>query len=130
MLKVVIMLTMALTAIFGTILVSGQTSYAQQNLTDTSSSAQTNFTKLFSENKEYQQCFSLLGPEECFPAIEVLHQSPSTIVLKSDLIDVIWKGVDAVKKEGYEVDEVTSFFLSGIGSDSSQTVNLLVVMSK
>lgn len=128
--KVVIMLTMIFAATLGTILVSGQMSYAQQNITKTVPDTLTNFTKLFSENKEYQQCFSLLGPEECFPAIEVLHQSPSTIVLKSDLIDVIWKAVDAVKKEGYEVDDVTSFFLSGIGSDSSQTVNILVVMSR
>ncbi|MGE4118982.1 MAG: hypothetical protein AB7F29_14000 [Candidatus Nitrosocosmicus sp.] len=128
--KVIIMLTLAFAATLGTILVFDQISYAQQNITETASNTPTNFTKLFSENKEYQQCFSLIGPEQCFPAIEVLHQSPTTIVLKSDVIDVIWKAVDAVKKEGYKVDDVTSFFLSGIGSDSDQTINILVVMSK
>jgi hypothetical protein len=89
----------------------------------------TNFTKLFSENKEFQTCLDFM-PDQCIPTVDVLHQSPHTVVLKSQYIDSIWKAVDTVKKDGYQVDDMTSYSITGLGSSPNNYVNLLVVMSK
>ncbi|MGB7557563.1 MAG: hypothetical protein WBM37_03510 [Nitrososphaeraceae archaeon] len=51
------------------------------------------------------------------------------MVLGSDYIDVIWKGVARAQKEGYQIDSMTSYAVSNAGS-SGRTVNLLVAMSK
>jgi hypothetical protein len=37
--------------------------------------------------------------------IDVLYQSPETITLKSVTIDVKWKAVDLIEKDGYKIDE-------------------------
>jgi hypothetical protein len=59
----------------------------------------------------------------------VLYQSSETIVLKSNTIDVVWRAVDVVKKDGYQIDDITSFAVSRLTS-STQDINILVVMSK
>ena len=43
-------------SILGSIAISEQIVYAQQNDTSTTAAPATNYTKLFSENKEFQTC--------------------------------------------------------------------------
>ena len=123
----VIILTLA---VMGVIATSHQFVFAQENNTLTGNNVATNYTKLFSENKEFQKCLDSM-PDKCFPMIEILYQSPDTVALKSEYIDSIWKAVDTIKKDGYNIDDVTSYSItSGLGSAPSNYVNLLVVMSK
>jgi hypothetical protein len=88
----------------------------------------TNFTQLFSTDKEFQVCFEYT--EGCFQPIKVLYHDPTLLVLQSDYLDVIWKGVARAQKEGYQVNAMTSYATSGVLSDSPMRVNLLVAMSK
>lgn len=123
----IIILTLA---VMGVITTSYQFVFAQENNTLTGNNVATNYTKLFSENKEFQKCLDF-KPDKCFPMIEILYQSPDTVALKSEYIDSIWKAVDTIKKDGYNIDDVTSYSItSGLGSSPSNYVNLLVVMSK
>ena len=55
---------------------------------------------------------------------------PTLLVLQSDYIDIIWKGVANAQKEGYRIDAMTSYAVSGVLTDSPQRINLLVAMSK
>ncbi|MGH9977788.1 MAG: hypothetical protein ACRD8Z_18425 [Nitrososphaeraceae archaeon] len=104
--------------------------YAQmQNLTH----APTNFTKLFSTDQEFQLCIEDISIPglPCVPVIEVLYEDPTLLVLQSNYIDTIWKGVALAKKEGYQIDSMTSYAASSSYlSDSPQRINLLVAMSK
>ena len=106
------------------LLLMGQSSQEQaygQNQTQV-----TNFTQLFSTDKEFQLCY---GGVPCIPVVDVLYQDPTLLVLKSSYIDTIWKGVAAAQKEGYKIDAVTSYAVSaGLSGDTN--VNLLVAMSK
>ncbi|MFZ0646905.1 MAG: hypothetical protein WAM27_01655 [Nitrososphaeraceae archaeon] len=88
----------------------------------------TNFTQLFSTDKEFLEtpCPYTAG---CPEPIKVLYEDPTLLVLGSDYIDVIWKGVARAQKEGYQIDSMTSYAVSNAGS-SGRTVNLLVAMSK
>ena len=65
----------------------------------------------------------------CPQPIKVLYEDPTLLVLGSDYIDVIWKGVARAQTEGYQIDSMTSYVVSNAGS-SGRTVNLLVAMSK
>ena len=114
--------------ILGSIAISQQIVFAQQNDTLTTTASATNYTKLFSENKEFQTCLDFM-PDQCIPNVDILHESPNIVVLKSQYIDAIWKAVDAVKKDGYEIDDITSYSTTSMAS-SDNYVNLLVVMSK
>ena len=117
-------------AVMGAITTSHQFVFAQPNNTLTGSNSATNYTKLFSENKDFQECLDFM-PDQCFPTVEILYQSPNTVALKSEYIDAVWKAVDTIKKDGYKIDDITSYSItSGLGSSSSNIVNLLVVMSK
>ena len=61
----------------------------------------------------------------------VLYESPETMAITSDKIDVIWNAVDEIKKGGYKIDDVTSYRITTETSfDSTNYVNILVVMSK
>jgi hypothetical protein len=122
--KFAILMVIAIGVISGAAVLSSQSSYAQQDTT-----MPINFTKLFSENKEFQQCIdsSSMGPL-CAPYITVLYEDQSTVALKSGYVDVIWKGVAEVKKYGYKIDGMTSFPISDYTGDTK--VNILVVMSK
>ena len=87
----------------------------------------TNFTQLFSTDKEFQLCFEA----NCVPTINVLYQDPNLLVLSSDYVDIIWKGVARAQKEGYQIDSMTSYAVtSGLPSSDRSNVNLLVAMSK
>jgi hypothetical protein len=106
-----------------------QRAYAQQNST-TAIAAATNYTKLFSENKEFRIC--ILGGSECFPAVDVAYQGPTMLVFKSGYLDIVWKAVELAKKEGYKIDGVSTYTTTSerIGGGTSGTINVLVVMSK
>ena len=87
----------------------------------------TNFTHFFSTSKDFVQCQDINVAGICVSSIDVLYKDPTLLVLKSEYIDTIWKGVAAAQKEGYQIDAVTSYDISGGGG---LIVNLLVVMSK
>ena len=89
----------------------------------------TNFTQLFSTSKDFQQCVES-RPDLCAPTVDVLYEDPTLLVLKSGYIDAIWKGVALAQKEGYQIDAMTSYAVSGPLSSSGQSINLLVAMSK
>jgi hypothetical protein len=87
----------------------------------------TNFTQLFSTDEEFQLCYEA----NCVPTINVLYQDPNLLVLSSDYVDIIWKGVARAQKEGYQIDSMTSYAVtSGLPSSGRSNVNLLVAMSK
>ena len=71
----------------------------------------------------------------CSPAIVVLYEDPSTIVLEATVVrqnqfeDITWKAVAEVRKDGYRIDDITTFSPSG-NDPTSETVDMLVVMSK
>lgn len=97
--------------------------------TPTPTTSVTNFTKLLSQNKQFQTCVpqtSGIGGA-CFPSVDVLYQSPTTLVLKSRYVDTIWKVVDLAKKEGYKIDGISTYITT---SGNTGTVNALVVMSR
>lgn len=91
-------------------------------LTNTTTPSATNFTQLFSQNKEFQICVPI-----CFPAVDVVYQGPIMLVLKSGYLDIIWKGVELAKKEGYGIDGISTYTTT---DQSGGTVNILVAMSK
>jgi hypothetical protein len=82
----------------------------------------TDFTTFFKDNKDFRHCFEI-DPSRCVDTIDVLYQDNSTIALKSNYIDVIWKAVSIVKKDGYKLDGFSTY-----AADSD--INTLVVMSK
>jgi hypothetical protein len=88
----------------------------------------TNYTKLFSENKDFQSCFK----GTCVPAIDVAYQGQIMLVLKSGYIDTIWKGVELAKKDGYKIDGISTYVTTSdtLGSVKKGNVNVLVAMSK
>ena len=89
----------------------------------------TNFTKLLTQNKGFQICIpSKPGIQGiCFPSVDVLYRSPTTLVLKSPYVDRIWKVVDLAKKEGYKIDGISTYITT---FQDTGTVNALVVMSR
>jgi hypothetical protein len=69
--------------------------------------------------------------DTCFPTVNVLYQDPNLLVLSSDYVDVIWKGVARAQKEGYQIESMTSYAVtSGLPNSGRSNVNLLVAMSK
>jgi hypothetical protein len=98
--------------------------HAQQN----ASMPPINYTKLFSENNEFQYCFDQIPQTgRCLPVVDVLYQDGSTVTLSSDYVDIIWKAVAEVKKSGFKVDAMTSYPDTERGGTD---VNILVVMSR
>ena len=87
----------------------------------------TNFTKFSSTSKDFVQCQDINVAESCVSSIDVLYEDPTLLVLTSEYIDTIWKGVAAAQKEGYQIDAVTSYDISG---SRGLIVILLVAMSK
>jgi hypothetical protein len=101
--------------------------YAEQNVT----MPPVNYTKIFSENKYFQTCIEPIGSYNpgCIPVVDVLYQDNSTVALRSQYIDTIWRAVAEVKKSGYEIDAMTSYPITSIGGGDNY-VNILVVMSR
>ena len=89
----------------------------------------TNFTQLFSTEQEFLVS-SYPYTAGCPQPIKVLHEAPTLLVLSSDYVDIIWKGVERAQKEGYQISDVTSYAVSNPDPSSGLTVNLLVAMSK
>ena len=93
------------------------------------------------ENKEFQACLSpteastmasRLGLNEsvarqsfCSPAVEVIYQGPSMLVLTST-DPIICKAVEFAKKEGYKIDGISTYETGA----KTRFVNILVAMSK
>ena len=69
------------------------------------------------------------NPVLCPSTVEVLYEDPTLLVLTSGYVDAIWQGVALAQKEGYQIDAMTSYSVSG-PSGSGNTVNLLVAMSR
>ena len=94
----------------------------------------TNFTQLFSTEQEFLSyslpCPYTAGCSHIPPPIKVLHEAPTLLVLSSDYVDIIWKGVERAPKEGYQISDVTSYAVSNPDPSSGRTVNLLVAISK
>ena len=121
----------------GFILVSSTFSYSYSYLRESTTKNTTltmnilnnpiNFTTFFLENKDFEQCYGL--GTTCVNAIDVLFESPKTVALSSQFTDLVWMAVDEVKKDGYEIDDVTTFETIGFSSNVPST-NFLVVMSK
>lgn len=96
-----------------------------------------NLTNYFKENKGYQECLPPIhitgltsqGIPPCIPTIIVLFQSPNTLALSSDKVDIIWKAVDFAKTLGYHTDGITSY-VTRSSSDVPGSVNILVSMSR
>jgi hypothetical protein len=85
----------------------------------------TNFTSLFEDELTGEE---VCGLDYCSLYLDVEYQSPSTVVLEGKLLrlaegiigytanDLIWKGVDLLKEEGYVIDSVQ---ISGFGTDTN-----------
>ena len=118
-----------LLAVSATAPITALTTTSATNTTTTPTTAVTNFTKLLSQNKEFQTCIPQTSGirGKCFPSVDVLYQSPTTLVLKSRYVDTIWKVVDLAKKEGYKIDGISTYITT---SGDTGTVNALVAMSR
>jgi len=85
----------------------------------------TNFTELFKDELTSEE---VCGLDFCSLYFDVEYQSPYTMVLEGKLLrlaedtigyttnDLIWKGVDMLKEEGYIIDSVQ---LSGFGTETN-----------
>jgi hypothetical protein len=95
----------------------------------------TNFTSLFEDELTGEEA---CGLDYCSLYLDVEYQSSSTVVLEGKLLrlaegitgytanDLIWKGVDLLKEEGYVIDSVQ---ISGFGTDTNPYV-YHVIMSR
>ena len=84
-----------------------------------------NFTAFFEDELTGEE---VCGLDYCSLYLEVEYQSSSTVVLEGKLLrlaegiigytanDLIWKGVDLLKEEGYVIDSV---LISGFGTDTN-----------
>lgn len=92
----------------------------------------TDFTTFFKDNKDFQfYAYATYPPTGCHDAIDMLYQDNSTIALKSQNMDMIWKAVLIVKKDGYKIDGISTYVTpEAVGTDIFNTVNILVAMSK
>lgn len=95
----------------------------------------TNFTTLFEDELTGEET---CGLDYCSLYLDVEYQSPYTVVLEGKFLrlaegvigytenDLIWKGVDILKSEGYVIDSVQ---ISGFGTESNP-YTYHVIMSK
>jgi hypothetical protein len=95
----------------------------------------TNFTTLFEDELTGEEA---CGLDYCSLYLDVEYQSPYTVVLEGKFLrlaegivgytanDLIWKGVDILKGEGYVIDSVQ---ISGFGTDTNP-YTYHVIMSK
>jgi len=95
----------------------------------------TNFTSLFEDELTGEEA---CGLDYCTLYLDVEYQSSSTVVLEGKLLrlaegiigytanDLIWKGVDMLKEEGYVIDSVQ---ISGFGTDTNP-YTYYVIMSR
>lgn len=74
------------------------------NQTVTTTGPITNFTKLIED--EYTSEFE---PGVFGPVLDLLHESPVTLVLRDDSIEILGEVIDIAKHSGYKIDDVTVF---------------------
>ena len=90
----------------------------------TNASQTTKWTEFFSTSKDFKHP-SVTG----LSLIDVLYESDKTITLESNYADAIWRAVDAVKADGYKIDDVIEYETQGYLNDNVD-LNFMVIMSK
>jgi hypothetical protein len=70
----------------------------------------TNFTKLFTTNKTFANCYVNDTGSGCSYHINVLFEGPNLLVLQQDLsYGTIWKAVAFAKQIGYKIDGSSAY---------------------
>ena len=64
----------------------------------------TNFTRLIEDAYTFEFEPGVIGP-----VIDLLHESPSTLVLRDESVDVLGEVIDIAIQSGYQIDDVTVF---------------------
>ena len=126
MYKIIIISLIAISAILGMTIYTLHSFSLQQTAVHIINSSATPFTKFFAESKGYQHC--LENTSSCSPTVNVLYESPNTLVLKSHSMNPLWKAVDKVKKSGYSIDAVT-YLPNANTSNPNAPFDILVIMS-
>jgi hypothetical protein len=73
--------------------------------------------RISTQGADFAQLFSteeFMAPDctNQVPPIEVLYQDSALLVLSSNYVDFIWKGVARAQQESYQVEDVTSYTAS------------------
>ena len=127
MYKIILICLITFIAILGISLQDVLSLSLPQSIIHITNGTLTPFMKFFSDSKEYQHC--LENTSSCSPIINVIYESPTTLILKSHSMNTLWKAVDKVKKSGYDIAGVT--YLPNSNTTNSETsFDLLVVMSQ
>jgi hypothetical protein len=127
MYKIIIISFIAISAILGMTIHTFHSFSIPQTAIKTINSTATPFTKFFAESKGYQHC--LENTSSCAPTVNVLYESPTTLILKSHSMNPLWKAVDKVKKSGYDIDAVT-YLPNANTSNPNAPFDILVIMSQ
>ncbi|HXT85003.1 MAG TPA: hypothetical protein VN704_11865 [Verrucomicrobiae bacterium] len=85
------------------------------------------YTNFFLHSKDYQHC--LENTHSCSPIINIIYESPTTVILQSHLMNPLWKAVDKVKKSGFDISGVT-YIPESNSNDVDNSFDLLVVLSQ
>lgn len=88
----------------------------------TNATQTTKWTEFFSTSDDFES-------ESGYNYIDVLHESDKTVTLESSYVDAIWRAVDAVKDDGFKIDDVIQYETSSSFSDFI-TLHFMVIMSK
>lgn len=127
MYKIIIISLIAISGSLGITIQNFQPSSAQNATAHILNNDMTTpFTKFFLESQDYQRCIE--HTNSCHPTVNVLYESPSTVVLKSPSMNPLWNAIDKVKESGYNVDAVT-YIPTNNSTDPNNPPTLLVVMS-
>lgn len=91
----------------------------------TTNATQTNkWTEFFSTSDDFED--KSINNRD---TIDVLYESDKTVTLESQYVDSIWRDVDAVKADGFMIDEVIQYETGSSFSDLI-TLHFMVIMSK
>lgn len=63
-----------------------------------------NFTKLIEDAYTFEFEPGVIGP-----VLDLLHESPVTLVLRDESVEVLGEVIDIAKRSGYQIDDVTVF---------------------
>jgi hypothetical protein len=83
----------------------------------------TNFTKLIEDAYTFEFEPGVIGP-----VLDLLHESPVTLVLRDESVEVLGEVIDIAKRSGYQIDDVTVF--TEIRGEPTPTPIYTVFMSK
>jgi hypothetical protein len=90
----------------------------------TNATQTTKWTEFFSSSDEFED--ESINNRD---TIDVLYESDKTVTLESKYIDSIWRAVDAVKADGFVIEDVIQYETSSSFSDSI-SLHFMVIMSK